>query len=174
MTKRFLILAFITICALALPFVAMQFDTGVNWSLFDFIFAGTMIFGTGTAYLLVAKRSPTVTYRVAAGLALFATFILIWINGAVGIVGDSDVNVLYAGVLAVGFFSAIVARLKPLGMSWGLFAMAVAQMAVPVIALILKTPDFSPGVLQVFVLNGVFAMLFVGSGMLFRQAAEIR
>jgi hypothetical protein len=54
-----------------------------------------------------------------------------------------------------------------------LFAAALVQMSVPVIALIVW-PQISwggAGLVGVFVLNAFFAVLFVVSGLLFRRAA---
>ena len=55
-----------------------------------------------------------------------------------------------------------------------LFATALAQMLVPVIALIAWRPslDDAPGILGVFMLNAFFVMLFVVSALLFRRAAQ--
>jgi hypothetical protein len=110
-------------------------------------------------------------YRTAVGVALAGTLLLIWINGAVGIIGDGPVNVLYLLVVAIGIFGTLVARFHPVGMVRVLIAMAIAQMSVPVIALIWDQP-FQPGVPQVFCLNAIFAMMFVGSALLFREAAR--
>jgi len=68
-------------------------------------------------------------YRFAVGVALTTAFILLWVNGAVGIIGDesNDANIMYFGVLAVGFIGAIIARFRPLGMARALYAMALAQ-----------------------------------------------
>jgi len=52
-------------------------------------------------------------------------------------------------------------------MSRALFAMAFALALVPVIALILGAPAFANGVVAVFGLHPFFAMLFVGSALLF-------
>lgn len=180
MTKNILRLALVTACLLMIPLVAMQFTTEVNWTLFDFVFAGTLIFGTGLAYEFLASRGGTVAYRVAVGVALATAFLLIWVNAAVGIIGDGDLdspNGLYVGVLAIGFFGALIARFHPRGMSYTLFATAIAQLAVPVIALFIWSPQefsWAPGVFQVFVLNACFAMLFVVSGLLFGSAARKR
>ena len=60
-------------------------------------------------------------------------------------------------------------------MARALFAMALAQALVPVIALIIWPPavtSWAPGVVQVFGLNAIFVMLFVGSAMLFRRATR--
>ena len=93
---------------------------------------------------------------------------------------------MYLGVLAVGFVGALIARFQPRGMALALFATAVAQMLVPVIALVIwkagwqdllidpnsPHPPFDPGIAQVFGLNAVFAVMWVASAMLFRHAGD--
>ena len=147
---------------------------GWDWSPFDFIFMGILLYGGALVYELVARKIPNGTYRAAVGLAVLTALVFVWINAAVGIIGDGDSdipNALYFGVLAVGLVGALIARFQPRGMSYTLFAMALSQMLVPVVALIIGWNDFAPGVLQVFVLSAVFALLFVGSGLLFHRAA---
>jgi hypothetical protein len=97
--------------------------------------------------------------------------ILVWVNAAVGIIGDGPVNLMYFGVLAVGLVGALIARFRPLGMAWTLFAMAIAQMLVPAIALVVWNPPFDPGIAPVFGLNAFFAALWVVSALLFRHSA---
>jgi hypothetical protein len=146
------------------------------WTLFDFVFAGALIFGTGLTYVLVARKAGNIAYRAAVGIALAAAFLLVWLTGAVGIIGseDNNANSMYIGVLAVGIIGAIVARFRPHGMARALFATALAQALVAVIALIigLGSPWSPPGVLGPLILNGFFAALFVGSALLFRDAAR--
>lgn len=91
-------------------------------------------------------------------------------NGAVGIIGDGPVNLMYVGVPAIGVIGAFIVSLEPRGMARALFVMALAQMLVPVIALVIWNPPFNPGVLPVFVLNGIFAGLWLTSAGLFRRA----
>lgn len=171
MTKRLGMWAIIVAMILMIPLVAMQFTTEVQWTGSDFLFMGTLIFGVGVLFELARKRAAGNTaYKAAAGMALLGTFLLIWVNAAVGIIGDSEVNMLYAFVPATLFIGGIAARLKPRGMSYTLFAAALVQATIPAIALIIGTPDFSPGVLVVFILNAFWVMLFIGSGLLFRQA----
>jgi hypothetical protein len=100
-------------------------------------------------------------------------FLLVWVNAAVGMIGDDNpANVLYGGVIAVGILGAIIARQQPHGMARTLCVMAMVQMVVPVLALILWPTDFAPGVVGVFVLNGVYAALWLLSAWLFRKAAR--
>lgn len=177
MRKSIIRLAIITAAILMIPVVAMQVSEGWNWSGFDFVFAGTLIFGTGLAYLLISKIWPSTEYRIATGLALLTGFLLIWINSAVGIIGpeDNPANLMYGVVIAIGFFGAITTRLKPEGLSRVLWTMTLAQLLVPVIAFFVWKPTLTeaPGMLGVFVLNTIFAILFAGSALLYRQSAGI-
>ncbi len=169
--KSVMIVAVMTALILLAPWVAMQFTDEVFWSASDFVFAGTLIFGVGCLFEFIRIRAAgNGAYKIAAGLALGTGFLLIWINGAVGIIGDSDVNMLYAAVGLTLLIGAVAARLKPRGLSFALYATAFVQFLIPVAALILGTADFSPGVAQVFLLNGIFVLMFAGAGVLFRRA----
>jgi hypothetical protein len=163
-----------TVAILMIPFVGMRISNDWNWSLFDFIVMGALIFGTGLAYVLISRKGGTTAYRFAVGTALAAAFLLVWINLAVGVIGSEDnpANLMYFGVLAIGFIGAIIAELRPQGLARVLFAMALAQALVPVIALIIWRPQVTSGVAGVLTLNGFFVVLFVGSALLFRAAAR--
>jgi hypothetical protein len=128
-------------------------------------------------YSALKERSTMLArnaYRSVVGVALAAAFVLVWLNLAVGVIGTEDdlANVMYVGVLAVGIIGAIIARFQPPGMARALFATALAQALVAVIALIfgLGSP-WSPPV-EILALNGFFVALFVGSALLFRYAGR--
>ena len=175
MQKNIIRIALGTGLILLIPLVAMQFTEEVNWDLFDFAFMGALLFGTGLTYELVARKGGTIAYRAAVGIACTAAFLLVWVNGAVGIIGNegNPANLMYFGVLAIGIIGAIVARFRPQGMTRALFATALAQALVPVIALITQVASWgAAGVFGVFVLNACFVMLFVVSALLFRRAGD--
>lgn len=114
-------------------------------------------------------------YRFAAGVALVAAFVLVWMNLAVGLIGTPDdlANLMYVGVLLVGAVGAVAARFRPRGMAWALFATALAQALAAGIAVVtgLNTPGRPPQ--GVFLLvNGFFFALFAGSALLFRRSAR--
>lgn len=166
--------ALATVFILLVPLLAMQVTGEVAWDVFDFVFAGALIFGTGLMYVLVARKAGNIVYRAAVGVALAAAFILVWINGAVGIIGteDNPANLMYIGVLAIGIIGTIIARFRPPGMARVLFATALAQALVAVIAVIAELGSpLSPPV-EILALNGFFVALFVGSALLFRYAAR--
>jgi hypothetical protein len=160
-----------------LPLVAMQFTTEVN--LVETVAYGVILLAAaGTYELALALRTRNSAYRIAAGVALAAAFLLGWMNGAVGVIGNEGqpANLMYSGVIAVGLIGALVARFRPRGLSRVLIVVALAQALVPVIALIIW-PQVSwgaAGMLGVFALNAFFVMLFAGSALLFRRAANVR
>lgn len=162
---------------LLIPGAAMLFKApGWAWSTADFVIAWILIGSTVFAYKFVASKATTTTSRIAAGMGLATGFMLVWINGAVGLIGSENnpANRMYAGVLAVGLIGAALARLEPAGMARALIATAVAQFVVPVVALIAWPADFSPGVMPVLGLNFCFVVLFAASALLFRHAAGLQ
>ena len=159
---------------LLIPFVGMQFRSDWNWGPGDFVFAWLLFVGAGIAYKLATRNAASIAYRAAAAVAVATAFVLTWVNLAVGIIGNDDnpANLMYVGVVAVGIIGAAIARFHPHGMARTLFTMALALAAVPVIALLIRRHDFSPGVMRVFVLNGCFVLLLLASAWLFRKAAS--
>ena len=172
--KNIIRIALATALLLLVPFVAMQFTHEVVWSLFDFMVAGALLFGTGLAYELVASRAGNLAHKAAIGLAVGAALLLIWVNLAVGIIGSEDnpANLMYLAVLAVGFIGATIARLAPRGMARTLFAMALAQALIAVITLV---AGFTTGaaLTKTSFVNAFFIALWLGSGLLFRRASEV-
>jgi len=122
------------------------------------------------------KKGNT-AYKSAVGLAVATPLLLVWMIGAVGVLGvDGDrSDLMYVGVLAVELIGAFIARFQPFGMARALFATALAQALVAVIALIAglhEAPFSSVG--EILGLNGFFVVLFLGSAWLFRKAAQER
>lgn len=159
---------------LLIPLLAMQITDEVAWNLFDFAFAAALLVGTGLVFELVARKAGNVAYRAATGVALAAAFILVWMNLAVGIIGTEDdrANLMHAGVLAVGVIGAIIARFRPHGMARALFATALAQALVAVIAVIAGLTSAVSPWYEIVGVTGIFVALFATSAMLFRYAAQ--
>jgi len=154
----------------------MQFTDEVNWDVADFAVFAALLVGAGVTYELAARMTGDTAYRSAVGVALAAAFILVWVNGAVGIIGseDNDANLMYGGVLAIGIIGALIARFEPHGMARALFATALAQALVAVIALIAGLGSQENGPLEIVALNGFFFALFAGSALLFQKASRGR
>lgn len=75
-------------------------------------------------------------YRAAVTVAVGSSLFLIWANLAVGLIGSEDepANGMYMAVLAVATIGATLARLRPRGMAFTLFAMATTQTLIAAIA----------------------------------------
>jgi hypothetical protein len=160
---------------LLLPLFAMQFTDEVVWDKTDFIVFGAMLVAAGGTFELAVRMSGNNAYRAAVGFAVAAAFVLVWMNLAVGVVGteDNPANLMYGGVLAVGIIGAIIARFQPDGMARALFATALAQALVAVIALIAGMQHASySSVSEILGLNGFFALLWLISAWLFREAVR--
>ena len=160
---------------LLLALVAKQFIGEVSW-VDNLAQTGALLIGVGIAVELVSRKTGEAAYRAAVGLALGSAVLLGWVNGAVGIIGseDNDANLMYGGVLVVGAIGAVIARFKPEGMARALFATALAQTLVAVIALVGRMGSPYSGPLEIVTSNGFFVALFVGSAVLFSKAARGR
>jgi hypothetical protein len=61
----------------------MQFTDEMNWSLFDFVIAGVLLFGTGVMFVLAARKMPK--YRAVIGIVLALALSWLWVELAVGL-----------------------------------------------------------------------------------------
>ena len=171
------ILGWSTIAALLLaPAIAMQMGAeGVVWTAGDFVFAGIILVGAGIVCELVAWRSGNMFYRSGAVLGLFACVALVWVNGAVGIIGSEDeaANLLYLGVIGIALIGAVMARFEARGMVLAMIGAALAQVVVAVAALIAgwgSTSAIYPR--DIIGTTVIFALIWLLSAALFRQAGR--
>ena len=113
-------------------------------------------------------------YKAAVILSLVATLLLFWINGAVGIIGDSSnkANLMFAGVVAVAVVGALLAKFRPIGMAIALAATAVAQTIVAGIVLAGELGSEGPiWPRDVLMVTAFFTGLWLLSAWLFQRSA---
>ena len=167
--------ALATAFILLLSLLAMQITDEVVWSLSHFVIFAALLFGTGFTYQLVVRKMGSVAYKFAVGLALASAFILVWLMGAVGVIGveGDPFDLIYFGVILIGIVGAIIARFQPQGMARAMLVTAFAQALVIVIAL-MAGKHHSPvsSVAEIVLLNGFFVVLLQGSAKLFQNAAR--
>jgi hypothetical protein len=173
-TKDYLLIALLPLALLLIPLTGQLTVDGWHWTGSDFVFAWVVFTLTTLCYrFLVTRPLANFAYKAGVALAVMAGFLVFWISAAVQIIGDENpANILYLGVILTGLGGAALARFRPAGMAQAAFASAGVNFLVPVVGLILQPADFSPGIPQVFLLNGVFVLLFTASGLLFRHAAR--
>jgi hypothetical protein len=122
---------------LALPAIAMRFTSEVVWGPEDFIVMGMLLAMACCGYELATRLSGNKAYRAGAAIAILTSFLTVWVNLAVGMVGNegNPANLLFGGVILVAVVGAILARFRPRGVARAMQAAAVAQGAMAVYAL---------------------------------------
>ena len=144
------------------------------WSVSDFIFAGAVFAIVGGTFELAVRKSGNKWYRGGVAVALATAFLLVWINGAVGIIGDEDnaANLMFMVVILMAIAGAIAARFEAAGMARAMFVATGAETLITAIVVANRLgatePPGFPGV-PILVLG--FAGLWGLSGLLFRKAA---
>ena len=160
----------VPVVLLLVPLVA-----GFPWTPLDYVFAAVLFGLVGLCIELTVRSSTNTAYRIGVGLAVFASFLLVWINAAVGIIGDEDLdaNMLFLGVVAVALGGSIVARFKAEGMARAMVLAAVAQVAVPFAAHVFALATAEQLLRrEVPVLTAFFTGVWLLSAWLFRRAAR--
>ena len=121
------------------------------------------------------KSGARSAYRFALCAAVATPFLLLWVIGAVGLIGveGDPFDRIYGGVIAVGIVGAMIARFRARGMARALVAAALAQALAAVIALAIgKQHSPVSSVVEILGLNGFFVVLWVVSARLFIRAAH--
>jgi hypothetical protein len=157
------------------PAIAMRFTNEVQWTTSDFVFAGSVLIGAGGIAELAVRASDAWSYRFGAGLALLASALLLWFNGAVGIIGSEDhpANMLYLGVIIAAFVGAVASRFRAAGLALAMLSAAVLQVGIGVVAVWRGWGEGSENWPQpIIVLSIVFGLLWLASAALFRRAAR--
>ncbi len=153
---------------LLIPLIAMFFTEEVDWNLADFLVAWIMLFGTGISYKLISlKMTQSTQYKIATGLAVVGLLMIVWVNLAVGIIGNEDnpVNLIFYSVHAVGVLGTFIARFEAKGMSYTAYAMSATMVIIGIITLVAGW-GFTP------IITAFFTVIFLISGMLYRKASE--
>lgn len=162
-------------CLLLTPLVAMQFTGEVIWSPIDFAVFGAMLLIAGGAFELAARMSGSRMYRAGVGVAVAAGFLLVWVNLAVGYLGDEDnsANLMFLGVLAIAIIGSGIGRFRPDAMARAMLAAAAAQVLAGLIGLAAgwASPG-AEGVFEVTLGTCLFTPLWLASAFLLRQAAR--
>jgi hypothetical protein len=173
-TKNYFRWVLVTGAVLAVPALAMALDlgipdpssgtAGVNWGPMDFAIIGVLVLGSGLLYEYASTRAGTIAHKAAAGIAVAAGLLLIWVNLAVGMMDVEPGNLMYVLVLVVAIVGAAIGRFEPREASSAMFATAGAHSAVAVIALVAGLGPTLPA-------DAFFVAAWVASGLLFRQAS---
>ncbi|MBK8982106.1 MAG: hypothetical protein IPM38_07230 [Ignavibacteria bacterium] len=85
--KRLIIVLISVVILLLIPLIAMQFSDEVNWTAFDFLVMGILLTGAGLMCEFILRKVTKTGYKIVLTAAVVGSFLLIWIELAVGIFG---------------------------------------------------------------------------------------
>ena len=145
------------------------------WTLSDFVFAGAMFGVVGGLFELTVRASGNWPYRGGVAVALATSFLLVWINGAVGMIGDegNPANLMFFVVILMAIAGGIAARFQAAGMARAMIVAGAAQMLIAVVVLLWRIGATEPpGFPAVVFLIVVFGLPWFVSAWLFRKAAR--
>ena len=145
------------------------------WSPADFVVAGVIFAIVGGTFELAVRASGNASYRAGAAIALAAAFLLVWINLAVGIIGNENnpLNLLFFGVIAAALVGSIIARFRAAGMARAMIIVAAIEGLIGITTFILGPGAAEPpGALGLLGLIEFFALMWLLSAWCFRRAAR--
>ena len=153
---------------LCLPLIAMQFSDQVNWDGADFLIFGLMLLIAGVTFDFVRHQSDHATYKKGMVLAILATFLLFWINGAVGIIGseDNSANLMFFVIVLVAVLGSLISGFAAYKMKWVMYVAAASQVIVFLVAWIAGWGFTGPITL-------VFTALWLGAAKCFEKASAV-
>ena len=154
---------------LLLPLAAMQVTREVDWTASDFVFAGVLIGSAGLVIELTFRRHPHRSSRIGAALLTAASFALIWINAAVGIINDdhATLNLIYPGIIMLALIVAAAGRFRTVALARGSAVAAAVLAVMGVVAVRASDPAIVAGVVA---FHFTFVAAFLAAASLFHRA----
>lgn len=149
--------------------------TGAPWTPSDYVTAAVMFAIVGFGIELAVRLSTDIVYRAAAAVAVVTGFLLVWVNIAVGFLGNEEnsANLKFFGLLGLTLVGALALRFRASGLARLLVATAVGQLLIGVAALAfgLGAPG-DRGVYEAVMGTSMFTGLWLASAWLFARAAR--
>lgn len=105
-------------------------------------------------------------------LAILNSVLLLWVSMGVGVIGrdGEPLNIIYFGVIAIWIIVGTFYKFKSTGMVNALYASAIAQTIVTIVAITLKWGyPYSPA-LELMGLNGFYIALWIWSASFYKRA----
>ena len=174
---RLLLWAIPTVLLVTPAVMMLQSVEGWLWGPFDFAFAAVLLYGTTALIDLAIRKGGSLAYRLGAALAVLVSFLLVWVNGAVGVIGNEDnpLNLMFIGIIGVALAGSALARFEARGMARAMLVAFALTAAIAVAALVLGSgADEPPGPVGLAMLIGGFALMWGLSAALFAKAARDR
>ena len=156
---------------LSVPFIAMRFTTEVNWTASDFVVRGLLLAVVCGMIELAARRGGSLSYKLGVTVAVGASFLIVWINLAVGHEHTPYDYPFYVALL-IGLAGSAIVRFRPTGMMATMIATAVALIVALRLAMVHEADAEGGNLLVTTVASTAIASPFLLAAWLFRRAAR--
>ncbi len=154
----------------ALPAIAMQFTSEVDWTGSDFVFAAVLISALGIGAEIAVRVGRNVPHKVGIAIAALGGFLTVWINGAVGMIGSEDeaTNLVFIALVGIAVVASLLVWFRPAAMRSIMAALSAGQFGVGIAAGLWTMPGHAVewGVL------GFFALIWGASAACFHVAHQ--
>ena len=148
---------------------------GAPWTPSDYVVAGALFAIVGLGIELAVRMSKDIVYRVAAAVAVVTGFLLVWVNIAVGFLGDEEnpANLMFFGLLGLTLIGALAVRFRASGLARLLVATAVGQVLIGIaaVAFVLGASG-DRGIYEAVMGTTMFTVLWLAAAWLFAHAAR--
>jgi hypothetical protein len=148
---------------------------GAPWTVSDYVVMGGMFGLVGLGFEVAVRMSKDVVYRVAAGVAVITAFLLVWVNVAVGFLGNENnpYNLIFFVLLGLTLIGAFLVEFRAKGLGRLLAGTAAGQALIGIVALMagLGEPG-NRGIYEAFMGTSMFVGLWLASAWLFSRAAR--
>jgi len=121
---------------LLLPAVAMLLGNEVDWGPLDFTLLTALLAALCGAIDVASRYSLSRSYRAGVAVAVIGMVLMVFVNIAVGIVGNeaNPLNLIFLLIPALGIAGSVFTRFRASGMARSLEIMAVVQAGVLLLA----------------------------------------
>jgi hypothetical protein len=101
------------------------------WTLSDFVIMGVLLGTVGLGIEFLVRQSGSMFVRLGAIVAVLTAFLTIWVNLAVGMIGDDEpYNLLFLLPLTAALVGGLLVRLEPRAMARVMLGCALLQVAI--------------------------------------------
>jgi hypothetical protein len=172
---RFALWAVPTILLATPALMMLQAAEGWLWGPLDFVFAAILLYGATALVDLAIRRGGSNAYRFGAGIAVLVSFLLVWVNAAVGVIGDegNPANLLFVAGILLALVGSALARFEARGMARATLAASALTAAIAAAAPVFGWgADEPPGTAGLTMLISGFALMWGLSSALFAKAAR--
>ena len=129
---------------LALPAIAMQFSGAVAWTIGDFLFAAIMLAALGGGIELAVRVGRGAAHKAGLIIAALAGFATVWVNAAVGIIGDGPINAVFTIIVFAALLASLAFRLSARAVSVIAAAMIGGILVAGTVAEFTSRSDWGP------------------------------